>query len=77
MLRWTQGLLGDKLIDIDPAPRMPPCCCRGHGPSANSVDYDVLIAEGAAAVGELLEITENLSELTAVCSRERDRSAGS
>ncbi len=61
----TQGLLGDKLIDIEPGSAEARVLVDGDTiPSTTSVDYDALIAEGAGAVGELLEITENLSELT-------------
>ncbi len=61
----TQGLLGDKLIDIAPGTADAAILLEGDTvPSATSVDYDALIAEGASAVGELLEVTQNLSELT-------------
>ncbi|MEJ2483988.1 MAG: MlaD family protein [Gemmatimonadota bacterium] len=61
----TQGLLGDKLIDIEPGSADARVLVNGDTiQSSTSVDYDALIAEGAGAVGELLEITENLSELT-------------
>lgn len=61
----TQGLLGDKLIDITPGTAGSTILATGDTiRSATSVDYDALIAEGASAVGELLEVTQNLSELT-------------
>jgi phospholipid/cholesterol/gamma-HCH transport system substrate-binding protein len=61
----TQGLLGDKLIDIAPGSAEAPVLAEGDTvPSSTSVDYDALIAQGAGAVDELLEITQNLSELT-------------
>ena len=61
----TQGLLGDKLIDITPGTAGAVILAAGDTvPSSTSVDYDALIAEGASAVGELLEVTQNLSELT-------------
>jgi phospholipid/cholesterol/gamma-HCH transport system substrate-binding protein len=61
----TQGLLGDKLIDITPGTAAAPVLAAGDTvQSATSVDYDALIAEGASAVGELLEVTRNLSDLT-------------
>jgi phospholipid/cholesterol/gamma-HCH transport system substrate-binding protein len=61
----TQGLLGDKLIDIEPGSAQARVLAEGDTiPSSTSVDYDALIAQGAGAVGELLEITENLSDLT-------------
>lgn len=61
----TQGLLGDKLIDITPGTAAATVLAAGDTvQSSTSVDYDALIAEGASAVGELLEVTQNLSELT-------------
>ncbi len=61
----TLGLLGDKLIDIRPGSAGAPVLAEGDTvPSATSVDYDALFAEGADAVGQLLEVTRNLSDLT-------------
>ncbi len=61
----TQGLLGDKLIDIVPGTAEARVLGEGDTiAAASSVDYDALIAEGAGAVGELLEVTRNLSQLT-------------
>lgn len=61
----TQGLLGDKLIDIVPGSADARILAEGDTvPSAASVDYDALIADGASAVDELLEVTRNLSDLT-------------
>jgi phospholipid/cholesterol/gamma-HCH transport system substrate-binding protein len=61
----TQGLLGDKLIDIVPGTAEARVLQEGDTiAAASSVDYDALIAEGAGAVGELMEVTRNLSELT-------------
>jgi phospholipid/cholesterol/gamma-HCH transport system substrate-binding protein len=61
----TQGLLGDKLIDITPGTAAATVLAAGDTvQSSTSVDYDALIAEGASAVGELLEVTQNLSDLT-------------
>ncbi len=61
----TQGLLGDKLIDITPGTAAATVLAAGDTvQSSTSVDYDALIADGASAVGELLEVTQNLSELT-------------
>lgn len=61
----TQGLLGDRLIDISPG--SPDASVLASGDTlaaARPVDYDALIADGAQAVGDLVEITDNLSELT-------------
>ncbi|MDT8436991.1 MAG: MlaD family protein [Gemmatimonadota bacterium] len=61
----TLGLLGDKVIDIRPGSAEARVLGPGDTvPAGNSVDYDALIAEGAEAVGELLTVTQNLSELT-------------
>jgi phospholipid/cholesterol/gamma-HCH transport system substrate-binding protein len=61
----TQGLLGDRLIDISPGG--PDARVLEPGDtlvSAKPVDYDALIADGAAAVGDLVEVTGDLSQLT-------------
>ena len=61
----TQGLLGDKLIDIEPGSAGARVLTDGDTvASSTSVDYDALIAQGAGAVDELLEVTQNLSALT-------------
>ncbi len=61
----TQGLLGDRLIDIRPGTSGARILKPGDTvPSAGSLDYDALLAEGAEAVGDLVEVSQNLSELT-------------
>ncbi|TFG66752.1 MAG: MCE family protein [Gemmatimonadales bacterium] len=61
----TQGLLGDRLIDIRPGSAGARILQDGDTvQAASSVDFDALIAEGSEAVGELVEITGNLAELT-------------
>lgn len=61
----TQGLLGDRLIDISPGGAASRVLASGDTLAAAApVDYDALIADGAQAVGDLVEITGNLSELT-------------
>lgn len=61
----TQGLLGDRLIDISPGSAGQRVLRAGDTlAAAPPVDYDALIAEGASAVGDLVEVTRNLSELT-------------
>ena len=53
------------MIDITPGTAGSTILAAGDTvKSSTSVDYDALIAEGASAVGELLEVTQNLSELT-------------
>lgn len=61
----TQGLLGDRVIDIRPG--SPEARVLESGDtllSAGSLDYDALLAEGAAAVGDLVDVIRNLSELS-------------
>jgi len=61
----TQGLLGDRLIDIRPGSAESRILQDGDTlQAASSVDFDALIAEGSEAVGDLVEITSNLAELT-------------
>jgi phospholipid/cholesterol/gamma-HCH transport system substrate-binding protein len=61
----TQGLLGDRLIDISPGGPGARVLEPGDTlTSATPVDYDALIADGAAAVGDLVEVTGDLSQLT-------------
>ncbi|MFQ5530533.1 MAG: MlaD family protein, partial [Gemmatimonadota bacterium] len=61
----TQGLLGDRLIDIQPGSAGERILVDGDTvEAAASVDFDALIAEGSEAVGDLVQITGNLSELT-------------
>lgn len=61
----TQGLLGDRLIDIRPGSAGARILQDGDTvQAASSVDFDALIAEGSEAVSELVEITGNLAELT-------------
>ena len=61
----TQGLLGDRLIDISPGGPDARILSSGDTLAAAApVDYDALIADGAKAVGDLVEVTGNLSELT-------------
>jgi len=61
----TQGLLGDRLIDIQPGSSQARVLQPGDTvPSAASLDYDALLAEGAEAVGDLTDVARNLSALT-------------
>jgi phospholipid/cholesterol/gamma-HCH transport system substrate-binding protein len=61
----TQGLLGDRLIDIRPGSAEARILQDGDTlQAASSVDFDALIAEGSEAVGDLVAITSNLAELT-------------
>ena len=61
----TQGLLGDRLIDIWPGNSDARILQAGDTvTSAASLDYDALLAEGAQAVGDLTEVARNLAGLT-------------
>ncbi len=61
----TQGLLGDKLIDIRPGSAGAGILAPGDTvASAASLDFDALFAEGAEAVGDLVVVARNLSDLT-------------
>ena len=61
----TQGLLGDRIIDIQPGSSEAAVLQPGDTvPAAASLDYDALLAEGAAAVGDLTDVARNLSALT-------------
>jgi len=61
----TQGLLGDRLIDIRPGTSEARVLQPGDTlASAASLDYDALLAEGAEAVGDLTDVARNLSALT-------------
>lgn len=61
----TQGLLGDRIIDIRPGSSEAAILQAGDTvPAAASLDYDALLAEGAEAVGDLTDVARNLSALT-------------
>ena len=61
----TQGLLGDRLIDIRPGNSDARILEPGDTvTSAAALDYDALLAEGAEAVGDLTEVAQNLAGLT-------------
>lgn len=61
----TQGLLGDKLIDISPGGVAGAVLSDGDTLEASTaVDFDEMISNGADAVDDLVEITRDLSTLT-------------
>jgi len=61
----TQGLLGDRLIDIRPGTSEARVLLPGDTvASAASLDYDDLLADGAEAVGDLTDVARHLSDLT-------------
>lgn len=61
----TQGLLGDRVIDIRPGTAAARVLEPGDTvPAASALDYDALLAEGAEAVSDLVVVTRNLADLT-------------
>lgn len=61
----TQGLLGDKIIDIAPgSPEMPILQPGDTIISSQPLDYQMLLEEASTAIYGLTELTQNLAELT-------------
>lgn len=61
----TQGLLGDRVVDIRPG--SPDARVLDSGdtlPSAEPLDYQVILEEASGAVTSLTELTRRLEELT-------------
>ncbi len=62
----TQGLLGDKIIDIEPGSEQTPILQPGDTiVSSQPLDYQFLLEEASTAIYGLTELTQNLAELTA------------
>lgn len=62
----TQGLLGDRVIDIRPGTAEARVLLPlDTVAAASSLDYDQVLAEGAAAITDLVTVTGNLAVLTA------------
>ncbi len=61
----TLGLLGDKVIDINPGtpryPTLPPGATLAVAPS---LDYDAVLSQAAGAVGDVVTLTKDLRQLT-------------
>ena len=61
----TQGLLGDKIIDIEPGSSQASVLGPGDTIiSAQPLDYQALLEEASTAIYGLTELTQNLAELT-------------
>lgn len=61
----TQGLLGDKLIDIEPgSPPAPPLQPGDTLPSAPALNYQEVLDQASAAVQRLTNLVGNLSTAT-------------
>lgn len=61
----TQGLLGDKVLDISPGtPRYAALAAGDTLPLAPSLDYDQIIAQASGAVGDVVGLTKDLRGIT-------------
>jgi phospholipid/cholesterol/gamma-HCH transport system substrate-binding protein len=61
----TQGLLGDKIIDIEPGSPQSPILQAGDTiVSSQPLDYQLLLEEASSAIYGLTELTQNLADLT-------------
>lgn len=61
----TQGLLGDRVIDIRPgSPESRALVAGDTVASGAALDMDVLLGEGAEAVSDLAAVARNLADLT-------------
>lgn len=61
----TQGLLGDRLIDIDPGTASAEVLAPGDTlPSAEPLDYQEILEDASGAVGSLTRLTASLDTLT-------------
>lgn len=61
----TVGLLGDKVIDINPGtPDFQPLSPGDTIPSIPSVDYELVVERAAGAIDELVQLTGDLRRIT-------------
>jgi phospholipid/cholesterol/gamma-HCH transport system substrate-binding protein len=61
----TMGLLGDKIIDIEPGSPDSPILQSGDTViSAQPLDYQLLLEEASTAIYALTDLTQNLADLT-------------
>ena len=61
----TLGLLGDKVLDISPGtPRTSPLEPGDTLALAPSLDYEAVIAQASGAVGDLVQLTADLKQIT-------------
>ncbi len=61
----TLGLLGDKILDINPGtPDFPPLEANDTISVAPTLDYEQIIAQAAGAVDDMVQLTNDLSAIT-------------
>ncbi|HEY7235553.1 MAG TPA: MlaD family protein [Gemmatimonadaceae bacterium] len=61
----TLGLLGDKIMDISPgSPRFPALKSGDTIHVSPALDYEQVLAQAAGAVGDVVELTRDLRQLT-------------
>lgn len=61
----TLGLLGDKVLDISPGtPKTSPLEPGDTLSLAPSLDYEAVIAQASGAVGDLVQLTSDLKQIT-------------
>lgn len=61
----TQGLLGDKVINISPgSPKEPRLSAGDTLKAVEPLDYQEVLSQASGAVGDLTDITRDLSDLT-------------
>lgn len=66
----TQGLLGDKVFDISVGtPRFPALKDGDTILIAASVDYDAVVAQASTAIGQVVDLTNDLKKVTGGISR--------
>src|ERR1700674_634028 len=66
----TQGLLGDKVFDISVGtPRYPALRDGDTILIAPSTDYDAVVAQASLAIGQVLDLTQDLKKVTAGINR--------
>jgi phospholipid/cholesterol/gamma-HCH transport system substrate-binding protein len=66
----TQGLLGDKVFDISVGtPRFKPLKDGDTILIAASVDYDAVVAQASTAIGQVVDLTNDLKKVTGGISR--------
>lgn len=61
----TMGLLGDKVVDINPGSPRYSVLRQGDTLKVDpALDYEAVLAQAAGAVGDVVELTRDLKELT-------------
>ncbi len=66
----TQGLLGDKILDISPGtPKFAPLRANDTLTIAPSLDYDEIVQQASGAVGDVVGLTHDLRNVTGGIAR--------